>query len=145
MIPAVGTHHLASVRGVLQWVVFPIGLAIGDCLRLALDRDHRVAGAIDLYLSLRAEEPSRWNFDVDQLKTVGRLLLENDRAEEAVEVLALNADMFSDWGPAHTALGNALLSAGDAEGALGSFEHALLLDPDDAVARAGLAAVAEAR
>jgi hypothetical protein len=53
MVPVVGAHDLRRVRGVLERVVRPVGLAVRDGLHLAVDGDHRVAEAVELGLGGR--------------------------------------------------------------------------------------------
>lgn len=65
-------------------------------------------------------------------------LLRKRRDELAVQVAALNAELFPDEAPALVRWGEALAAAGEATEARARFERALELDPRNTAARAGL-------
>ena len=100
-----------------------------------------VEAAVERYFELLETEPDRWQFGFQQLDRVCAALLSADRADEAVEIAAANADVHSEVSTAFTRLGQALAAAGDSAGARENFEHALRLAPNDANARAGLKAL----
>jgi len=97
--------------------------------------------AFERYFELRETEPEAWSFSFGELDQVCEGLMRKGRPDAAVEVAALNADLYSEMGVAFTRLGQAMAAAGDGDGARDNFEHALRLAPNDAVARAGLKAL----
>lgn len=98
--------------------------------------------ATERYFELRETEPDRWIFGFGELDGVCEALLRKARPALAVEVATLNADECPETSTAHARLGQALAAAGDSGRARACFERALELAPNDAVARAGLAALA---
>lgn len=70
----------------------------------------------------------------------GRRLLRSmpSRVEATAAFLAELARLAPDTGPAHAALGDALVAAGDRPGARAAYERALALDPADDAARSAL-------
>ncbi|MEL7232116.1 MAG: serine hydrolase [Pseudomonadota bacterium] len=61
--------------------------------------------------------------------TIGYTFLEDEKLNDAVDVLRFNAVNFPNSPNAHDSLGEALLTLGDIEGALTQYERVLELDP----------------
>ncbi|MEZ5286783.1 MAG: tetratricopeptide repeat protein [Vicinamibacterales bacterium] len=77
--------------------------------------------------------------DQPLLLRVGRQLLDSGFPEEAARVFRTVSDRFTDPGAAPAGLAEALLAAGDYEGAAAAARRALLADPDDQASATRLA------
>jgi CubicO group peptidase (beta-lactamase class C family) len=97
--------------------------------------------ASERFFELQETESDKWTFGFAELDEVCDALLQLERNDAAVELATLNADVHPEVCAAFTRLGQALLAAGDEEGAREHFEHALELAPNDATARDGLRAL----
>jgi CubicO group peptidase (beta-lactamase class C family) len=76
---------------------------------------------------LHREEPDDSSVGEARLNSLGYRLLGDELTEWAVAIFRLNAEFYPDSSNVHDSLGDGLVAAGDAEGALGSYRRALEL------------------
>jgi CubicO group peptidase (beta-lactamase class C family) len=99
--------------------------------RLYLDILARGQAAIADYRAHREASGTRGVIAEDRMEGIGSELLRKRRIEDAVEVLKTNAEDFPDSSDAFDALGVAYLRTHDKLHAMGSFQRAVELDPNN--------------
>jgi len=128
-------RYLQSLREFLTtragWTLTPPRRSAGLAVKAALDRDG-LRAALETWTRCRTEGDAVWNVSEYELEHVGRLLLRNDHADQAVVILQANADTFPDSPQAAFQLGRALAAARDEGRARESFGRSLELDPSPA-------------
>jgi CubicO group peptidase (beta-lactamase class C family) len=102
----------------------PLGSTLG---RTLLERGP--AAAVKQYRDLKAAAPDDYDFGEGALNRLGYWLLNHDRAQDAVEIFKLNAEVHPRSGNPHDSLGEAYRKLGQRELALASYRKALELDP----------------
>lgn len=112
-------------------------------------RSEGVEAGVSLYRHLRETERGAWSFSGNQLDSFGRWLLRRGDVEDAIAILRLNAETFSDSPTPRNSLGDAYREAGRLEEARDSYAMAVELtrsskDPNAARYRANLRAVEQA-
>lgn len=85
--------------------------------------------ATQQYNELKAEQPNDYNFDEDQLNSLGYQLINAKRFSDAVRVLQLNADAYPKSSNAYDSLGEAYKDYGIKPLAIANYERAVQLDP----------------
>lgn len=88
-----------------------------------------VQRAIAEYHHLKEKFPDVYDFDEDELNTLGYRLLRTDRIEQAIEIFKLNAQAFPDSWNLYDSLGEAYFLDGDRQLALENYEKSLQLNP----------------
>lgn len=94
--------------------------------------------AAELFAAARAKDRAATLFPEEELNRRGYELLAAGKTKEAIAAFRLNAEAFPVSANTHDSLGEALLAAGDREGATASYRRALGLDPGSDSARAAL-------
>lgn len=96
-----------------------------------------VAAAIEEYRRLRAETYGRGAYDFGEgpLSHLAELWLRGGKADDALAVLAVNAEFHPKSFTTHRLTGEAWLAKGDKAKAIASFEKALTIDPSVEVVR----------
>jgi Flp pilus assembly protein TadD len=97
----------------------------------ALVQDGKPGDAEAEYRRVLASEPARWSAAVD----LGRLLIREGRPREAVEVCREAVERVPPCVACRNLLGEALLAAGDRNGARSAFESSLRIRPEQAEIR----------
>jgi len=77
-----------------------------------------VDAAIDRYRRLATREADRWSFAENELNMLGYQLLAREKIEEAIAIFELNTQVFPASSNAFDSLGEAYMTAGDAERAI---------------------------
>lgn len=87
-------------------------------------RSRGIEASADLFRSA-TEEPDAWRLGENELAAFGRWLLLNDEVEDAITILRLNVEAFSESGASHNGLGDAYRAAGRLEEARDSYASAV--------------------
>jgi pimeloyl-ACP methyl ester carboxylesterase len=91
--------------------------------------------AIAQYLELKKSAANRYDFSEPQLNTVGYLLLQNKKNDDAIAIFELNIAMFPRSANARDSLAEAYARTGDTSSAKREYQRALsMLDRGDAAA-----------
>lgn len=140
------SHWLAAFAANAAVFVLAVGLLSGvPCLGQSASGSKTPAGRVvmakmsqkDLrtglnwYVSQYKTISSPYEFNAQQLCLVADSLIRKDRVPDAVEVLKINAKMYSDSRTAYTALGNACVLSGDNALAITAFEKSQALGEQD--------------
>jgi hypothetical protein len=83
------------------------------------------------YHELKATQPTIYNFDEDQLNSLGYRLINAKKFSDAVRVLQLNADAYPKSSNAYDSLGEAYMDYGIKPLAIANYERAVQLDPNN--------------
>jgi hypothetical protein len=84
------------------------------------------------YHELKATQPAVYNFDEDQLNSLGYQLTHAKRFSDAVRILQLNTDAFPRSSNAYDSLGEAYMVYGLKPLAIANYERAVQLNPNNA-------------
>ncbi|MAN59039.1 MAG: hypothetical protein CMC08_04295 [Flavobacteriaceae bacterium] len=98
-------------------------------LPILLEED--VQAAIAHYNQLLKEEPDGFNFDEEQLNTLGYDLLNMERVDQAIVMFRFNVKMHPYYANGYDSLGDALLANNDTVGAQRAYQKALDLGMGD--------------
>ena len=93
------------------------------------------------YRALQAEEPADIRFSEQAMNRLGYYYLERGDTETAVRIFRLNVETYPESFNTYDSLGEALLAAGDREGAVVNYQKALELNPASTSARSALEAL----
>ena len=102
---------------------------------LNLTMNNGVDSAISLYKKLYNTERNKYLFIEDQLNILGFKLLMRQRKDDAIKILKLNIEMYPESAKALNNMGTAYLKLKDRNNALKYFEKALILDPENNIAK----------
>jgi tetratricopeptide (TPR) repeat protein len=81
------------------------------------------------YHDLKTAEPATYNFDEDELDTLGLELTRARKFEDAIRILQLNAEAYPQSGNVYDSLGKAYMDAGNKPQAIANYQRSLQLDP----------------
>ena len=84
-----------------------------------------IDAGIRRYHELRDSRPDAYNFDEEQLNTLGYDLLEAGYMEEAIRIFSLNTEVFPEYANGFDSLGDGFMAAGDPEGAKKAWQRAV--------------------
>jgi CubicO group peptidase (beta-lactamase class C family) len=87
------------------------------------------ADAVTLYRRIKAEATGDYNFDEDQLNSLGYVLLREKRVDDAISMFRLNVEAFPDAFNPYDSLGEALLVRGDSAAAIANYRKSVELNP----------------
>ena len=85
--------------------------------------------AVVQYHDLKAHQPAGYNFDEDQLNTLGYKLLHTNKFNEAIRILQLNVEAYPQSSNVYDSLGEAYMDAGDKPPAIANYQKSLELNP----------------
>ncbi len=88
-------YSLPKIREVIKPIILQKGIEAG----------------VQRYKELRQDKPNEYNFDEEQLNSLGYELLELKKILEAVRVFELNLELFSDYANGYDSLGDGYLAA----------------------------------
>ena len=88
-----------------------------------------VEAAIKQYHDLKATMPATYNFDEDELNTLGYKLIREKKLPEAIRVLQLNVEAYPQSSNVYDSLGEAYMDAGDKPRAIANYGKSLQLNP----------------
>ena len=89
--------------------------------------DQDIEAGIAEYHRLRTDSLSQFNFDEEQLNTLGYELLEMEKPEEAIRIFKLNVEMYPDYANGFDSLGDGYLAIGDTTKTIEVWEKAIEL------------------
>jgi tetratricopeptide (TPR) repeat protein len=92
-------------------------------------QDKGISQALSLYLWLKKDKSTEYNFREDQLNTLGYKLLADGKIKEAVAIFELNVSAYPDSANVYDSLGEAYLADGQKEKAVENYEKSLQLNP----------------
>ena len=90
-----------------------------------------VKNAIELYHKLKKEHSEEYNFNPQELNTLGYALLQEKRFNDAIEVFLLNTEIFPKNSNAYDSLAEAYMAKGDKKLAIINFAKSLELNPNN--------------
>lgn len=98
-----------------------------------------VDAAIAQYHALKAVPKPVYNFDEDELNTLGYALIRDRNYKSAIRILALNTEAYPKSGNTWDSLGEAYMDDGDTADAIANYHKSLSINPRNQNARAMLA------
>lgn len=105
-------------------------LSLRDTLMAEIDRSG-VEAALLRYATLKTTAANDYAFRESALNALGYALLGKGRTVEAVAILNQNMKDYPNAWNAHDSLGEALMEAGELEGALKRYERSVALNPEN--------------
>jgi tetratricopeptide (TPR) repeat protein len=102
--------------------------SIIDAVMASLDSGG-VVRAVAEYRDLKRTKPDEYQFDEQELNTVGYAMLAQGRAADAIEIFKLNVEMFPDGFNTYDSLAEAYAAHGDKELAIANYKKSLELNP----------------
>ena len=90
-----------------------------------------MAGALEQYRRIRKEEAASYDFTEEALIDFAYQLLAQKRAEDAIQILKLEAENYPKYWNAYDSLGDAYKAAGQNGLAIANYKRALELNPAD--------------
>lgn len=91
--------------------------------------DKGITSAIQVYHSIRAEHSDEYDLGERELNTVGYYLLRKNKINEAIKILKLNVDIYSDYANGWDSLAEAYMLNGDIKLAIKYYQKCLELNP----------------
>jgi tetratricopeptide (TPR) repeat protein len=88
-----------------------------------------VDAAVKQYHDLKGAQPTVYNFDEDELNSLGYRLLNAKKFKEAIRILQLNVEAYPQSGNVYDSLGEAYMDAGNKPLAIANYQKSLLLNP----------------
>jgi tetratricopeptide (TPR) repeat protein len=85
--------------------------------------------AIQQYRDLKATAPATYNFDEDQLNTLGYQLINAHKIKDAIRILQLNVESYPQSSNVYDSLGEAYMDDRDKEDAITNYQKSLQLNP----------------
>jgi len=85
--------------------------------------------AVKQYHDLKAAEPATYNFDEDELNTLGYQLIGAKKFKEAICILQLNVEAYPQSGNVYDSLAEAYMDDGNKPQAIGNYQKSLQLNP----------------
>ena len=144
--PLADIHNTRSIRAVvLRGKLLPrteldemLSAAEVEAARLPISRvlaatikEKDVASAVQQYHDLKSSQPSKYDFDADDLLGLGYRLLGAKRFADAIEIFKLTVEVAPDYYNAYDSLAEAYMDHGDKELAIRNYKKSLELDPDN--------------
>ena len=102
-------------------------ISIREILAKAVLNDG-IDAALAQYKTLKSEGPASYDFAENELNRLGYQLLQIERIEDALEILRLNNQEFSESANTYDSFGDALLANGDTTNSLINFKKAFVMD-----------------
>jgi hypothetical protein len=91
-----------------------------------------VDAAVRQYLELKATAPTTYNFDEDELNSLGYQLIAAKKFKDAIRILQLNVEVFPRSSNAYDSLGEAYMDNGNKPLAIANYRKSLELNPKNA-------------
>jgi tetratricopeptide (TPR) repeat protein len=85
--------------------------------------------AVKQYRTLKASAPTTYNFDEEQLNTLGYDLLRTKKFKEAIYIFQLNVEAYPHSSNVYDSLGEAYMDDGEKTPAIANYEKSLQLNP----------------
>jgi hypothetical protein len=103
-----------------------------------------VDAALAQYRELKATQPNTYNFDEDQLNSLGYRLIGERKFNDAIRIFQLNVDVFPQSANVYDSLAEAYMDAGNKPQAIAGYKKSLELNPKNANGVAMLKKLGEA-
>jgi uncharacterized membrane protein len=103
-------------------------LSIAETLSATI-ASHGIDAAAAQYRHLKATAAAAYNFDKEELNTLGYDLIGAKRFKEAIRILALNAEAYPQSSNAYDSLGEAYMDDGNKPLAIANYQKSLQLNP----------------
>jgi uncharacterized membrane protein/outer membrane protein assembly factor BamD (BamD/ComL family) len=81
------------------------------------------------YHDLKGAEPATYNFDEDELNTLGYQLIRTKKFKEAIRIFQLNVEAYPQSSNVYDSLGEAYMDNGDKPQAIANYQKAIQLNP----------------
>jgi tetratricopeptide (TPR) repeat protein len=81
------------------------------------------------YHDLKAAQPATYNFDEDQLNSLGYQLIRVNKFKEAIRIFQLNIEAYPKSSNVYDSLGEAYMNDGDKPQAIANYQKSLQLNP----------------
>ena len=88
-----------------------------------------VQAAAAQYYRLHAVQPAIYNFDEDELNTLGYDLIHAHKFADAIRILQLNTESYPKSGNTWDSLGEAYMDNGDTQAAIANYRKSLAINP----------------
>jgi tetratricopeptide (TPR) repeat protein len=88
-----------------------------------------ISSAIQHYRELKAAQPDVYDFQEEQLNSLGYQLLKMNKIKEAIEIFKLNVEAYPQSDNVYDSLAEAYMINGDKEMAIKNYEKSLELNP----------------
>jgi tetratricopeptide (TPR) repeat protein len=88
--------------------------------------------AVKQYLDLKVAAPDTYNFDEDELNTLGYQLIKANKLSEAIRIFQLNVEAYPQSGNTYDSLGEAYMDAGNKPQAIANYQESLERNPKNA-------------
>ncbi len=102
--------------------------SIGEALSPTIASSGMDVG-IKQYRELKATARATYNFDEDELNTLGYQLLRANKVQDAIRIFQLNIEAFPNSANPYDSLGEAYMDAGDKPQAIANYQKSLQLNP----------------
>jgi predicted alpha/beta superfamily hydrolase len=129
---------LPSDVGMIQGRIDMLERRVSSSAAYAVEREIRRAGiaaGLERFRSLRSDTASEFYFEEREFNELGYRLLNTNRAEDAIEILKLNAELYPQSANVYDSLAEAYMKAGQNDLAITNFEKSLALNPENQNAR----------
>lgn len=90
-----------------------------------------VSSAIKQYYELKKTQPDAYDFQEEQLNSMGYQLLKMKKIKEAIEIFKLNVEAYPQSANVYDSLAEAYMINGDKELAIKNYEKSLELNPEN--------------
>jgi len=90
-----------------------------------------VKAGIEMYHEMKEKHTDVYDFRERELNTLGYMLLQRDKTEEAIEIFKLNIEVYPEYANGYDSLGEAYMTKGDRELAVINYAKSLELDPNN--------------
>jgi hypothetical protein len=88
-----------------------------------------VDAAVKQYRDLKASQPTTYNFDEDELNSLGYRLLNAKKFNDAIRIFQLNVEAYPRSSNAYDSLGEAYMNAGNKPQAITNYQKSVELNP----------------
>jgi hypothetical protein len=97
-----------------------------------------VDAAVKQYHDLKATQPTTYNFDEDELNSLGYRLLNAKKFSDAIRIFHLNVEAYPQSSNVYDSLGEAYMNSGNKPLAIANYQKAVELNPKNRNAKAYL-------
>ena len=90
-----------------------------------------IDAAVKQYHDLRAAAPATYNFDEEELNTLGYQLLHANKFKDAIRIFQLNVEAYPQSSNVYDSLGEAYMDDGEKSQAIANYEKSFLINPQN--------------
>ena len=90
-----------------------------------------VEAAVEVYNTLKTEQPKSWSFAENELNMLGYQLLQREMVDEAIVIFELNVNAYPEAFNTYDSLAEAYMTAGNDTLAIANYQRSLELNPDN--------------